>query len=597
MLYVLFLCIAIFYNIRKFAKQREVFLSSIVEAQTESHRRMILGHHFYIFIFEAFISIIVAHLITERATSLGLLSMGSIYVGLLISGIYFYRFFVRYIEKKTGIELWASFRVHLVKELRVSFAIILLPILIYSLISWTFQDEVYQEWGSFWFIGMLFNIIFVSVLTIFCSVIFMLRLIPNREITEPEYLAIITDQLEKIGMPGMRVRWIETDIKNAFVVGLKLLSFSNQTMFIGRTLRTKLSMDEFEAVVAHELGHVANGHIQKRVIELLKNFTSILFGLLFILFTIFLVSFFYWGEDMELHTEKMTLICVLGMFTWIFINYSVLFDSFRAQEFEADAYAVMKLNVRPEALESALRKLTSEDELPEYLRNLSSKTAEKNVFFSWLSQKFSTHPQINARVQMIKFKLDAGLPYNFYVSPIKKLRMAFAQLFKWKVFIPVTSVFVLTTILGVWDLKKNKETISFIKNSNSEQIMNSQEIVKKINSKPYYVGPSLMAWIVKKNDPKLIDYFLSKGANKGKTLMYVSLHKDLVLFKKYYELYESELTQDDYYLILRKTAETNFTPGYRFLVNSKHFEELRPDYKERMTRLHMSNNRQPASIK
>src|SRR5690606_15081662 len=115
-----------------------------------------------------------------------------------------------------------------------------------------------------------------------CSVILMLRLIPNREITEPEYLAIIDKRLQQIQMENMRVRWIETDIKNAFVVGLKLLRFSNQTMFIGRSLRKTLTIEEFDAVIAHEVAHIANRHIHKRVIELMKNFIVVFFGIMFL---------------------------------------------------------------------------------------------------------------------------------------------------------------------------------------------------------------------------------------------------------------------------------------------------------------------------
>lgn len=66
MLYALFLLLAIVYNIRKFRKEREVFLSSLIEANNFSHREMILSHHFYVFIFEGFLSIIVAHLISEK---------------------------------------------------------------------------------------------------------------------------------------------------------------------------------------------------------------------------------------------------------------------------------------------------------------------------------------------------------------------------------------------------------------------------------------------------------------------------------------------------------------------------------------------------
>lgn len=105
-----------------------------------------------------------------------------------------------------------------------------------------------------------------------------------------------------------------------------------------------------------------------------------------------------------------------------------------------------------------------------------------------------------------------------------------------------------------------------------------------------------MSYIVRKRDPKLIDFFLSKGADRGKTLVYISQLKDFDLLEKYYPLYQRDLSEDEYFLILRKTAQLNFTKGYRYLVNAKQFEALNPVYKEDVSRLYQMN-RKPASAK
>ena len=596
MLYALFLGIAIIYNLRKFVKERKDFLSSLIDAKSESHREMILGHHFYIFVFEAFLSLLVAHFISDKSETLGLIALGTVYVGLIFLGFFLYRFFVRYVEKHTNLELWARFKSYITKELRVSFAIILLPMLIYSLINWTFQDEVFKEWGDWWFIGLLFNVIFVSVLTIVCSVIIMLRLIPNREISEPEYLNIIHKHLAKIDVPHMRVRWIETDIKNAFVVGLKLLSFSNQTMFIGRSLRNKLTMEEFDAVVAHELAHVANRHIHKRVIELLKNFISVMIGTFLLMFLIMGLATLYYGEDSALHTGNIAIFCVAGILGWFLLNYSVLFDTFRSQEFEADAYAVMVLGASADALESALRKLTATDELPEYLKRHTKKNEKKNFATKWLAKNFSTHPDLETRVSSLHYKMAADLPFNHYVSSIKRLRKWFAHFFQWKVFVPSGSAVAILIMWGAYNLKTGREALLFVQRSSTEEIMANKNLIRKINSRPLLLGPSLMSAIVKKQDPELIDYFLEHGASKGKTLVYLSQQNDFPLFRKYFDQFEGELTGDEYYLILRESAQTNFTEAYRYLVNAKHFEELKPSFKESVTRIHNTPSRRPASV-
>lgn len=592
MLYFLFMVLAIVFNWVKFIKERSAFLSSLIEAKNPGHREMILSHHFYIFVFEGFLAMIVAHLITEQAAEIGILGLGTIYIALIFTGFYFYKFFIRYVEKHTGLCLYHAFKAHLIRDLRVNFAMILLPILVYSLINYAFQDSVYEEWGSWWLLGMLLNIIFVSVLTITCSVILMLRLIPNREITEPEYLAIIDKRLQQVQMNKMRIRWIETDIKNAFVVGLKLLRFSNQTMFIGRSLRKTLTMEEFDAVIAHEVAHIANRHIHKRVIELMKNFIVVFFGIMFLMLFVFGCSYLYWGEDTFVHSSSISFWLVLVTTSWIFFNYSLFFDTIRSHEYEADAYAVIELGASHEALHSALLKLTNTEELPEYLKKQKKK--KKNWLVAWISRNFSTHPSIADRMGFLAYKIRSGLPFNYYVSTPQKIRHWISRFVQWKITLPTATAML---VAGIWcyvSVKRGMEQIEFIHHASVEEIKARKDLVKDINSKPLIVQQSLMYYIVKKNDPQLIDYFLERGADKGRTLAYISTLKNFELFENYYSRYESSLSDDEYYLLLMRTAHHNFTDGYRLLVNAKRFEVLSPSYKEDISREH-NQNRRPAS--
>lgn len=596
MLYVLFLVLAIAYNLKKFRKEREAFLSSLIEAKNSSHREMILGHYFYIFIFEGFLALIVAHLITERAMAIGILGLGVIYLCLVFLGFYLFQFFIRYVERNTNLELYDSFKNHLVRELRVNFAMIMLPILVYSIINWAFLDSVYNEWGNLWFIGLIFNIIFVSVLTIVCSVILMLRLIPNREITEPEYLEIINKRLHQIKQPHMRIRWIETDIKNAFVVGLKLLRFSNQTMFIGRSLRSTLTLEEFDAVIAHELGHVANRHIHKRVIDLIKNFLSVMIGSGVILFAVLGFTFLYWGEDAYIHSTITTWTCFTLVMSWIFFNYMILFDTIRSHEFESDGYAVIELGASFEALKSALVKLTTPDEIPEYLKTLTSKNKNKGPVAKWFSRNFSTHPELETRISFLQYKIENGLAFNYYVSTFQKVKKWLGHLLDWRVSVPLTATVVLSIVWSGYNLKVGAEAIAFINNADSERIIQNRNLISRINTRPQLFGQTLMYFVVKKRDVRLIDHFVANGADKGKSLMYISQLKDYELLQKYYSQFQSDLSDDEYFLVLRKTAQLNFTEGYRLLVNAKRFEVLHPDYKEDVSRLIQTNSRRaPAS--
>lgn len=599
MLYALFLAIAILFNLRKFFKERGAFISSLVEAEAQSHREMILSHHFYVFTFEGFLALIVAHIISDNAASVGMIVMAAVYVVLLILNFGFFQYFVRYLERQTNLSLRDSFNQHIVKEVRVNFALIMLPILIYSTINWASQDEVFKEWGSFWFVGILANILSVSVLTVICTVIIMLKLIPNREITEPEYLELINKRLAQVGIPHMRVRWIEADFKNAFVVGLKLFRFSNQTMFLGRSLRKTLTMEEFDAVVAHEIAHVANRHIHKRLIDLFKNFLSVIFGSGLLLMVTIGIGMIYWGEDAPLHNGSVAFFSMVLVFGWIIFNYILLFDGIRAHEFEADAYAVIDLGADYGALKSALEKLTSKDDVPEYLKAKAKKPEEKNALAKWFSKTFSTHPDLETRMSFLQEKIDRGLPFNYYVSSTQKIRNMFWKLFQWRVALPLTTAFSIMVSVMVMKVRHGKALIYAVTQTSVEEIINNNDVLSRINSRPQLIGKSLMFYVVKRQDPQLIEYFLKNGANKGKTLVYLSELKDFKLFQKYYTSYGNELSEDEFYLVLRRTASMNFTEGYRFLVNSQRFEDLNQEYKERVSSLHdlAEPKRAPASVK
>jgi Zn-dependent protease with chaperone function len=593
MLYVFFLVVAIVYNWRKFRRERSSFLSSLVDAKDSQHREMILSHHFYIFVFESFLSFIVAHFISEGAFAIGFIELGMVYLILLFAGFWLYQIFIRYVEHQTNLSLLEPFQRQLIQEVRVNFAIILLPIFIYSVINMTFQDGVYEEWGSLWFLGLVFNIIFVSVLTITCSVIIMLRLIPNREITEQEYLDIINKRLNNIGMPDLRVRWIETDIKNAFVVGLKLFRFSNQTMFIGRKLRTTLTLPEFDAVIAHELAHVANRHIHKRVIDLIKNLLSVLIGVGSIMVLLIGISLLYWGEDASFHAGMTTSLVFISCLAWVIFNYALLFDTIRSHEYEADAYAVMKLGADFEAMKSALRKLSVPEEMPEYLKDKIKANQKKNFF----QRHFSTHPDLESRIELLERKLAFGLAFNHYVSPAMKIRGRIGSFMTWKVLVPGFTGFLAMTGYYLNGYHQANKAMVFIQKENPDKIL-KRDFASLINSRPTPLSPSLMYYVVKKQDERLIDHFLKQGADKGRTLIYVSQTKNLNLLRKYYGLLKNDISGEEYFMVLKKTAEMNDTEGYRFLVNADKFEGLNSISKQNIVRIHNKaiRSRAPASV-
>lgn len=594
MLYVLFGAIAIFYNILKFRRKHLALFHSIINAKEVNHRDMILAYHFYVFVFELFIAFIVSHLLTEKSISLGLIGLVSVYLLLLVFGFFIYQFFVRFLEKKMGLIIYDSFRLYIFKELRLNLSTILLPVLIYSLINWAFLDSIYDDWGAYWFLGLILNIILVSVLTIICSVVVMLKLIPNRDIIESEYFEIISKRLIQAGLKNVRLRWVEANFKNAFVVGLKLGFFSNQTMFVGKNLRSDLNLLEFDAVISHEISHMANGHINKRVLGLLKNFLIIITGLIFIVIFVLSTSYIYLNEEAYLQSSSTAVFISVLSLIWFVFNYSLLFQTFRKHEFEADAFAVMILGVDFKIYRSALEKLLTRQEIPEYF-NKRSDLAD-GAFTRWLKQKFSTHPDLEKRISFLDYKISNGLPFNYFPVENKSPWSFFNKLFKPKMIYSSVAVFLLLIFVGFYRIKTGLDLITFVESSDIQEIMRSTVVRNNINKRPLLTGNTLMFYIVKRKEHELIDFYSKNGAHKGKALIYISQTKDYELFKKYFYQFQSELTQEDFFLVLRKTALINFTEGIRLLVNSDQFESLSIDYKKDVSRaLLLHSDRKPAS--
>lgn len=602
MLYVLFFIFGTYYNWRKFSRERDSFLQSIVESKNIAQREMILGHHFYVYIFETFLAVVVAHFITERSANIGLLGFGLIYLAILFFGYFLYQFFIQYIEKLTQLDLQVSFGRNLIKDLRVSFALILLPFFIYSIISLTFTDTEDNSWGNYWFLGYILNIIFISVVTIICSVVIMLKLIPNRDISEPEYLEIIQKRLKQIKVNNMRIRWIETEIKNAFVVGLKILTFSNQTMFVGKKLKSILTIEEFDAVIAHELAHVANRHIQKRVLFIIKNMLSLLLGVILILGAGIIIPMIFFGVEASLYEDLMFDVMLVLNFGWFIINYISLFDSIKAQEYEADAFAVMVLGVDLEVYASALSKLSSRDDLPDYLKTKSLYKEAKIPRSGWrryLANAFSTHPILEDRIQSIKDKIQNNNSFDFYNSNFFRFKNYVSSLMTIKVIVPASVAMGVFLFVAINSTLNRRDIIRFVDNASPEEIIAKKELISLINTR-FLGGPELMYSIVLRKDEKLIEYFLKNGANPANTILYIAMVGDTKLLNKFYPEIEPRLTGNDIYRIYHKCIKEGYQDGILLIENSKAIALMSKSQYDRISELkrhRMDVNRLPASKK
>ena len=190
-----------------------------------------------------------------------------------------------------------------------------------------------------------------------------------------------------------------------------------------------------------------------------------------------------------------------------------------------------------------------------------------------------------------------GLPFNYYLSTLQKIRSSLGFFLQWKISLPIVLCFSCFITWTTLTIKEGRLLVNFIKEHDPQTILQNELISKNINSKPFVIGKSLMYYVVQRQNPELIDHFLQKGADPGRTLIYLSETRNFDLFRAYYPNLAQNISQDEYYLVLLRSADTNFTEGYRYLVNSPRFDTLNPDYKADLARDHKPSRktRLPAS--
>ena len=163
---------------------------------------------------------------------------------------------------------------------------------------------------------------------------------------------------------------------NAYFTGLG----KNKRIVFYDTLLEKLSVDEVEAVLAHELGHFKHGHIKQRFIE---GALMSLAGLALLGFLLTLPEF-YSGLGMSTQSPAIALLLFMTAVPTLFFWLSPLMAiKCRTHEFEADAFAAQHASAT--SLISAL--------LGMYRDNASTLTPHP-----WYSAYHDSHPPAKIRI-------------------------------------------------------------------------------------------------------------------------------------------------------------------------------------------------------
>ncbi|MFZ0090175.1 MAG: zinc metalloprotease HtpX [Solirubrobacteraceae bacterium] len=212
----------------------------------------------------------------------------------------------------------------------------------------------------------------------------------------PQLHATIERLCIQANLPMPRVAIAEMSMPNAFAVGR---SPSTATVCVTTGLLALLAQSELEAVLAHELTHVANRDVM--LMTLASFFASIA---AFIVQWGFLFSGAFGGDNDNEGPGFIVVILVSGL---VYVVSFVLLQALsRYREFAADRGSAI-ITGRPSALSSALLKISGQmDQIPQ--RDLRAAPGELAAFYIFppkakqtVATLFSTHPPLEARLEAL----------------------------------------------------------------------------------------------------------------------------------------------------------------------------------------------------
>lgn len=512
--------------------------------------------------------LLIAHLIPHAMSAwLQFFVFG---LGSIVSTYIFQTFLIYPWHKKLAGETPERFLKSVLAYVRLT-AALLAPFFIFQLLNATLIDP--PDVGIDAVETLVLNmgrIVVLSLFTIVFSVMFMLRMIPNKKISEQEYLDLIEKRLAQVGWADVRLRWINIpNFNNAFVVGFKWFGFSNQTMFIGHSLRDLLTRDEFDAVICHELGHMANGHLLKRITYAM----ALLFGLVLSFVTSLLISgvlTFVLSDDPATSSFVFGLSLMITLILSYILIVSWTFKNYRQQEHEADAFAVMKLGIKLEDLEKSLRKVA----------NKFRAEAKREKIWN----PFNTHPEIETRIENVKNKISLGVEYDWNQSVLSRLLEITFRAASPRAMALGFTLFILTGLLIHTNVMQNKNYLLMVERGSVQELQEYRWHHSHINSRLYLIfGVTPIEVATYKKNMDVVKFLVSKGADVSKGSGFNSAI-DIALNQKNWELLDYLLLKvSDQWLtlnsqrLLRMSLNDDTGTAFKLFLDHRLHQYLKKD--------------------
>ncbi|WKZ58250.1 MAG: M48 family metallopeptidase [Cyclobacteriaceae bacterium] len=202
------------------------------------------------------------------------------------------------------------------------------------------------------------------------------------------------------GMTMPRIHIIEDPGLNAFASGLTEKNF---TVTLTRGIIDKLTDDELEGVIAHELMHIRNRDVRLLVI------TIIFVGIFSFVVQILFRSVLY-GRGRSSNNKKdgrLIIIALIIAAVAYFLALMFKFGLSRKREYMADAGAA-DMTKNPQALASALRKVSGNHEISTVKNDevkemfIENRPDKSSGFMTALEGLFATHPPIEKRIKILE---------------------------------------------------------------------------------------------------------------------------------------------------------------------------------------------------
>ncbi|MDR0367750.1 MAG: M48 family metallopeptidase [Bacteroidales bacterium] len=216
------------------------------------------------------------------------------------------------------------------------------------------------------------------------------------------------------GLPMPKIYVIDTPALNAFAAGTKP---EKSIVAITRGLREKLTRQEMQAVMAHEMSHIYNRDV------MYMTFAGVMLCSIVIISDLMLRTFI-WGGGRRSNSKEgngaiqlviIAAVILLAILAPLFAQL-FYFSLSRKREYLADTMAV-NFTRDPDSLANALEKISGNTEKfdPGHIAAAMCINKPKTKKTSHRAAWFSTHPPIAKRIAILR-AMSMGTDYNSYCA-------------------------------------------------------------------------------------------------------------------------------------------------------------------------------------